>query len=368
VGLRTDVCPGRIGTVSPSDEPGPTVREHRGVLLDAALLTTGLDDVAGTARALEDRGYAGVWASEADHDPFLPLLTAGLATRDLQVGTAIAVAFARSPMTLAMTAHDLQRYTRGRFLLGLGTQVKPHVERRFSMPWSAPAARMREYVAALRAIWATWQDGVPLRFRGDFYSHTLMTPMFSPAPHGWGAPPVHLAAVGPLMTRLAGEVADGLLVHSFTTERYLRERTLPVLAEGLALAGRHRAAVTVSLPGLVVSGRTAEEEDRAAAAVRATIAFYGSTPAYRPVLELHGWGGLADELHRLSVGRGEDRWTAMAGLVDDEVLQTFAVVAAPGEVAGAVRARFGGLVDRFSVYASSPAPLELWDPLAAAFR
>ena len=338
------------------------------MLLDAALLTTGIDDVPGTARALEDRGYAGVWSSEADHDPFLPLLAAGLATERLQVGTAIAVAFARSPMTVAMTAHDLQRYTRGRFLLGLGTQVRAHVERRFSMPWSAPAARMREYVAALRAIWSAWQDGTPLRFRGDFYAHTLMTPVFSPQPHEWGAPPVHLAAVGPLMTRLAGEVADGLLVHGFTTARYLREHTLPALAEGLALAGRDRSAVTVSLPGLVVSGRTAEETDRAAAAVRRTIAFYGSTPAYRPVLELHGWGGLADELHRLSVGRDEQRWTAMAALVDDEVLETVAIVAAPDDLAGAVRARFGGLVDRFSVYASHPAPLDLWDPLARAFR
>ncbi|MEU2350398.1 TIGR03617 family F420-dependent LLM class oxidoreductase [Modestobacter sp. NPDC049651] len=338
------------------------------MLLDAALLTTGIDDVPATARALEARGYAGVWSAEADHDPFLPLLAAAMATERLQVGTAIAVAFARSPMTLAMTAHDLQRYTRGRFQLGLGTQVKAHVERRFSMPWSAPAARMREYVAALRAIWSAWQDGTPLRFRGDFYSHTLMTPMFSPQPHEWGAPPVHLAAVGPLMTRLAGEVADGLLVHAFTTERYLREHTLPTLGEGLALAGRDRSAVTVSLPGLVVSGRTAEETDRAADAARRTIAFYGSTPAYRPVLDLHGWGDLAAELHRLSVGRDEQRWTAMAALVDDEVLHTFAVVADPDDVAAAVRARFGGLVDRFSVYASHPAPLELWDPLAAAFR
>ncbi len=186
------------------------------MLLDAALLSTGIDDVGDTARELEARGYAGVWASEADHDPFLPLLTAGLATGRLQVGTAIAVAFARSPMTLAMTAHDLQRYTRGRFVLGLGSQVRPHVERRFSMPWSPPVERMREYVAALRAIWAAWQDGTPLRFRGEHYRHTLMTPMFSPPAHEWGAPPVHLAAVGPGMTRLAGEIADGLLVDRFS--------------------------------------------------------------------------------------------------------------------------------------------------------
>jgi probable F420-dependent oxidoreductase len=338
------------------------------VLLDAALLSTGIDDVPGTARDLEARGYAGVWASEADHDPFLPLLTAGLATDRLQVGTAIAVAFARSPMTLAMTAHDLQRYTRGRFVLGLGSQVKPHIERRFSMPWSSPVERMREYIAALRAIWAAWQDGTRLRFQGEHYRHTLMTPMFSPQPHEWGAPPVHLAAVGPGMTRLAGEVADGILAHGFTTARYLRERTLPVLAEGLEAAGRSRGEVTVSLPGFVVTGRTEAERAEAAAAVKATIAFYGSTPAYRPVLELHGWDSLADELHALSVGRREDKWSAMRDLVDDQVLGTFAVVGEPGDVGPAVRARFDGLVDRFSVYASYPAPLDLWDPLTEAFR
>ena len=338
------------------------------MLLDAALLSTGIDDVPTTARDLEARGYAGVWASEADHDPFLPLLSAGQATTRLQVGTAIAVAFARSPMTLAMTAHDLQRYTHGRFVLGLGSQVKPHVERRFSMPWSPPVERMREYVAALRAIWEAWQDGTRLRFEGQHYRHTLMTPMFSPPAHEWGAPPVHLAAVGPGMTRLAGEVGDGLLAHGFTTPRYLRERTLPALAEGLAAAGRTREEVTVSLPGFVVTGRTAEERATAASAVKATLAFYGSTPAYRPVLELHGWSALADELHALSVGRREDKWTAMRDLVDDEMLGTFAVVGEPEELAARVQERFDGLVDRFSVYSSYPAPLELWDPLAAGLR
>ena len=337
------------------------------MLLDAALLSTGIDDLPATARDLESRGYAGVWASEVAHDPFLQLLAAGQATDRLQVGTTIAVAFARSPMTLASTAYDLQRYTRGRFVLGLGTQIKAHVERRFSMPWSAPAARMREFIGAMRAIWSAWQDGTPLRFQGEHYRHTLMTPMFSPEAHEWGAPPVYLAAVGPLMTRLAGEVADGLLVHGFTTERYLRERTIPALEEGLSLAGRERGQVAVTLPGLVVSGRTEEEMAAAAAAVKATIAFYGSTPAYRPVLELHGWEALADELHALSTGRREDKWTAMRDLVDDEVLGTFAVVAAPDDVAAHVRRRYGGAVDRFSVYASYPASPDLWDPLVHAF-
>ena len=338
------------------------------MLLDAALLSTGFDDIPATARDIEARGYSAIWASEVAHDPFLQLLAAGQATERLQIGTAIAVAFARSPMTLATTAYDLQRYTRGRFVLGLGTQIKAHVERRFSMPWTAPAARMREFVGALHAIWDAWEDGTPLRFQGEHYRHTLMTPMFSPPAHDWGRPPVYLAAVGPLMTRLAGEVADGLLVHGFTTERYLRERTIPALEEGLSTAGRDRSQVAVTLPGLVVSGRTEEEMAEAAQAVKATIAFYGSTPAYRPVLELHGWGDLADELHTLSVGRREDKWTAMRDLVDDEVLGTFAVVAGPEDVAAQVRGRYDGLVDRFSVYASYPADLDLWDPLVAAFR
>jgi probable F420-dependent oxidoreductase len=338
------------------------------VLLDAALLSTGNDDIPTTARDLEARGYAGVWASEVDSDPFLPLMAAGQATERLQVGTAIAVAFARSPMTLATTAYDLQRYTRGRFVLGLGTQIKAHIERRFSMPWSPPVARMREYVEALHAIWGAWQDGTPLRFRGEHYRHTLMTPMFAPEAHPWGPPPVYVAAVGPAMTRLAGEVADGLLVHGFTTERYLRERTLPALEEGLATAGRTRDQVAVTLPGMVVTGRDGEEMAAAAAAVKATIAFYGSTPAYRPVLELHGWEALADELHTLSVGRREDKWTAMRDLVDDEVLATFAVVAEPEDVPTEVLRRYDGVVDRFSVYASYPAALDMWDPLVAASR
>jgi probable F420-dependent oxidoreductase len=335
------------------------------VLLDAALLSTGIDDVPATARELEERGYAGVWASEVDHDPFLLLHSAGAATDHVTIGSAIAVAFARSPMTVALAAHDLQRYTRGRFVLGLGTQIKAHIERRFSMPWGQPVARMREYIGALRAIWSTWQDGVPLRFEGEFYRHTLMTPMFSPPAHEWGAPPVHLAAVGPAMTRLAGEVADGLLVHGFTTARYLRERTLPALEEGLSAAGRTRADVTVSLPGLVVTGRTEEEMAEASAAVKATIAFYGSTPAYRPVLDLHGWDALGEELHALSVSRREDKWTAMRDLVGDDVLATFAVVGAPDELGAKVRERFDGLVDRFSVYASYPSSLDLWTPLLA---
>jgi probable F420-dependent oxidoreductase len=296
-------------------------------------------------------GYDGVWSTEVSRDPFLPLLLAAERSRTLSLGTAVAIAFARNPMTVAVTANDLHTFSRGRFVLGLGSQVKAHITHRFGMPWSAPAARMREFVQALRAIWASWQDGDRLVFRGDFYRHTLMTPMFRPPPHPWGTPPVLLAAVGPLMTLTAAEVADGLIVHGLTTERYLREVTLPQVQEGLATSGRERAAFTVSYPGLVATGADEVEFEAAMHAVRKQIAFYGATPGYRAVLDLHGLGDLHTELHRLS--KAGD-WETMSGLVDDSVLATFAVTGEPDRVGAEIRRRFGGLVDRFTLFTPYP--------------
>jgi probable F420-dependent oxidoreductase len=304
--------------------------------------------IAGQVAAAERVGYDGVWTAEVSHDPFLPLLLAADRSPALTLGTAIAVAFARSPMTVATLANDLQSFSSGRFVLGLGSQVKAHVERRFSMPWSEPAARMREFVLALRAIWASWSGGGRLDFRGEFYRHTLMTPMFTPDPSPWGAPPVLLAAVGPRMTQVAAEVADGLIVHGFTTERYLREVTWPIIEAGLSTSGRGRDRFTVSYPGLLATGATDAAMEAAIAAVRGQLAFYGATPAYRPVLDLHGWGDLHEELHRLSV-RGD--WAAMADLVDDTVLSTFAVVAAPDQAGPEILRRYGDLVDRYTLYA-----------------
>src|SRR3974390_1624914 len=229
-------------------------------------------------------------------------------------------------MSMAVVANDLQSYSRGRFMLGLGSQIKPHIEKRYSMPWSHPAARMREYIGAMRAIWRAWDSGERLRFNGDFYTHTLMTPMFDPGPSPYGAPKVFLAAVGPRMTEVAGEVGDGLLAHGFTTERYMREVTMPAFERGLAASGRSRADVEGSYPAMIVTGLDDTEVKRAAAAVKAQLAFYGSTPAYAPVLELHGWGELHTELNRLSK-RGD--WATMATLIDDEVVDAFAVVGAP---------------------------------------
>ena len=232
-------------------------------------------------------------------------------------------------------------------MLGLGSQIKPHITKRYSMPWSHPAPRMRELILAIRAIWESWATGERLAFRGEFYTHTLMTPFFDPGPNPFGNPKILLAAVGDLMAEVAGEVADGLLVHGFTTERYLREVSLPALERGAAKAGKTREDLTVCYPGFVVTGATEEDVAAAARAVKAQIAFYGSTPAYRPVLDLHGWGDLHPELNALSK-RGE--WVAMGELIDDEILEAFAVVCPLDEVPARVLARFGGVVDRFSFY------------------
>ncbi len=305
-----------------------------------------LSETATVVERARDRGFDGWFVSETVHDPFLAAAVAGQVSGGMQVGTAIAVAFPRSPMHVAYAAHDLQALTGGRFVLGLGSQIKPHIEKRFSTEWSRPAARMREYVLALRAIWQAWRTGERLNVRGEFYRHTLMTPFFTPEDHGHGDADVWLAAVGPLMTRVTGEVADGLLAHGFTTARYLAEVTLPNLLEGAEAAGRSRDDLEVVLPAFVVSGRDDASRAASEAMVRGQLAFYGSTPAYKPVLDLHGWGELHTRLHNASL---ENRWEEMPSMIPTEVLETFAVVAEPDEVGEAVAERYAGLVDRVSV-------------------
>ena len=294
-----------------------------GLNVDAAVVSQ-LARVPEAARTLERRGYDGCWTAEVSHDPFLPLTLAAEHTTGIGLGTSIAVAFARNPMTLAQIGWDLQDYSQGRFILGLGSQIKPHIEKRFSMPWSSPVARMREFVAAMRAIWSCWRDGVPLHFAGQFYTHTLMTPMFVPPAHPHGDPKVFVAAVGDRMTEMCGEVADGLLAHAFSTQRYVREVTIPTLTSGLERAGRRRSDIELASPLSVVTGHDEAEMAAAAVGTRKQIAFYASTPAYRGVLELHGWADLHTELHRLS---REGHWDAMGSLIDDTMLDTFAVVA-----------------------------------------
>ena len=306
-----------------------------------------LRDAGAEARAAEDCGFHGIWSTEIAHEPFFPLLLAARDTTRIEVGTGIAVAFARSPMTLAHAAWDLQAVSGGRFLLGLGSQVKQHVERRFSMPFSHPAARMAEMVSALRAIWACWQEGTPLAFEGEFYRHTLMTPFFDPGPLECGPPRVLVAAVGEAMTRVAGRHADGLLVHAFTTGRYLDECTLPAIRKELAERTLPRDAFTVVLPAMVATGADDEALETAVSLTRKQIAFYASTPSYRATLELHGWGDLQPELQQLSRA---GRWDEMATLVDDDVLHAYAVVGTPKAAGAELARRFDGRVDRLRPY------------------
>ena len=311
--------------------------------IDAGLMVNDLSSIPARARALEEAGYDGAVTAEMASDPFLPLALAAEHTERLELSTSIAVAFARSPMTLAQTAHDLNAFSKGRFILGLGSQIRPHITKRFSMPWSKPAARMRELILAMRAVWDNWYEGKPLDFRGEFYTHTLMTPMFTPTNTEHGAPRVFLAAVGPLMHEVAGEVADGVIAHAFTTERYVKEVSLPAIDRGLAKAGRSRSDFTITCPVFVVTGADEKAFEQSRAGVSKQIAFYGSTPAYRPVLEMHGWGELQSELNRLSkLGQ----WNEMGSLIDDDILETFAVVAEPDRLLDALKARCGDAIDR----------------------
>jgi probable F420-dependent oxidoreductase len=325
----------------------------------------GLERAAAEAAGLERRGYDGILTAETSHDPFFPLLLAAQGSERLELSTSIAVAFARSPMTLAQTSWDLQAASGGRFILGLGSQIKPHITRRFSMPWSHPAARMREMVQAIRAIWACWNEGTTLDFRGEFYTHTLMTPFFNPGPNPHGDPRIYLAGVGELMTEVAGEVADGFICHGFTTRRYLDEVTLPSLEKGRAKAGKTMEGFELSGPMFVVTGRDEDEMAKAAEGVRRQIAFYGSTPAYRKVLDLHGWGDLQDELNRMSK---EGRWAEMGELVDDDILREFAVVAPLDEVAAGLRARWGDVLTRLSFYTPYESDDAHWDQVIADLK
>jgi probable F420-dependent oxidoreductase len=336
------------------------------MLVDIMVRPASIAATIGESRRADNGPYDGLWMPEAAHDPFVSLAFVAEHTERIAVGTAIAVALARSPMTLAYSANDLQLHAEGRFILGLGSQVKAHVERRFSMPWSDPAARMRELVLALHAIWDSWRDGSTLDFRGDYYQHTLMTPFFSPGPNPYGSPEVFLAAVGPAMTKVAGQVADGLMVHPFTTARYLREVTMPALVEAASLAGRPTPAVQFS--PIIVTATDDGRLETAIKAIRSKIAFYASTPEYHRVLELHGWDDLGKELWSRSKLDDPDRWTKMADLIDDDVLHAFAVVSRADSLAKELRDRFDGVVDRISVHVPPKQDATMWDEIAAGLR
>lgn len=304
----------------------------------------GPEKIAALVQSAQERETVrGLFVAEAAHDPFIALALAAVASERIELGTSVAVAFARTPMELAYSAYDLQRLSGGRFVLGLGSQIKPHVTRRYAMPWSDPAARMREYVEALRAIWHSWQTGEKLAFEGNYYTHTLMPPLFSPGPLEVPSPRVWVAAVGPRMVATAGAVADGIICHPLLSRAYLAEVLLPQVHAARTAAGRTEDPFEFSTLALVATGRTEEQLAAAVTGVRKQIGFYASTPAYAPVLEHHGWGDLHREANALTKA---DRWDDLAGLVDDEVLHTFAVVGELDEAAVGFRERFAGLADR----------------------
>lgn len=297
-------------------------------------------------RQLERDGYDGVISLENRHDPFIPLALASTHTDRLLLKTGVAIAFPRSPMVVANTAWDLQSLSTGRFELGLGPQVRGHNERRFSVPWSAPVPRMREYVQALRAIWRCWAEGEPLDFQGEHYSFTLMTPNFTPEPLGFPPPRISLGAVGPAMLRLSGAVADGVQLHSFCTRDHLEANVLPAIEAGFTRAGRTRNGFEISAGAFLCTGADEAEVARSVDAARIRIGFYGSTRAYWPVFEQHGLGALGEELNHLSKTGG---WDRMPGRVSDDVVRLFAVVGTHDEIADVIRDRFAGLVDTIAV-------------------
>lgn len=310
--------------------------------IDVNLAPASLSDVPLLASAAQRVGFDAVWTSETQHDPFLPLVPIAENSRTLRFGTAIAVAFARSPGALAYTAWDLAAASGGRFILGLGTQVRPHIERRFGMPWpESPVGKLREMIGALRAYWAAWQEGQRLNHRGEYFKLTLMTPFFNPGPIADPDIPIYIAGVNRGLCRLAGETADGLHGHPLHSPRYLREVVRPALRAGAERAGREMRAVKLSVTAFVVTDEHQEQE------VRSQIAFYASTPSYRPVLAIHGWESAAERLSALA-RRGE--WEAMPDEISDDMLRAFAVVARPDELPAALAERYRGLADRINLY------------------
>ena len=317
--------------------------------LDAGLAVDGkhLPTIDEVGRAAESLGFAGLWTSETKHDSFLPLAVAANNTKRLDLGTSIAIAFSRSPMTMAQISWDLQELSDGRFILGLGTQVKAHIERRFSMPWDRPAARLEDYILALRAIWRSFQTKEPLDYKGEFYQHTLLTPFFNPGPIEHPEIPIYVAGVNTRLARLAGELCDGFHIHPFHTPEYVRQIVKPAIKEGAESKNRNPEEIKLATSVFVITGETEEDVEEQREKMRAQTAFYASTPSYRVVLEAHGWEEVGEELGKLA---RDKKWDEMPNLITDEMLRTFAVEATLDEVGPALRERYEGLMDRVALY------------------
>ena len=316
--------------------------------IDASLITRDHLDAGKLAANFESEGYDGVYTFEGPHDPFLPLSIACGTTSTIDLMTSVAIGFARNPMILANLGYDLQLMSKGRFTLGLGSQIKPHIEKRFSMPWSSPAKRMGEMVAAIKAIWNAWQFKEPLNFRGEFYSHTLMTPFFNPGENPFGIPKILMAAVGPMMLKAAAENADGIIVHPFHSAKSFHELTLPALGNPF-----QDKDFDIAIGLIVGLGTTQDEIDQAKLSCASQISFYGSTPAYKGMLEVHGFEDLHLELNRLSK-QGE--WIKMREIIPDEVLQKFAIIGTPAEAAEELLSRYDAKIARVqpTIYTSQP--------------
>jgi len=336
------------------------------IKLDTALVTTALGDIPRAARSAEEAGFDCLWTADTGHDPFLPITLAAEHTTGVKLGTSIAVAFPRSPMVTAMIGWDLAELSGGRFILGLGTQVKGHIERRFGVKWEAPGPRMRDYIGALRVIWECWAKGTPLHYESEHYKHTLMTPFFAPGPMNHWQIPIYIAGVNDYMCRLAGETCQGLHVHPFHSIEYLKKTVLPNVEEGLKKSGRTRKDIALSSSVFIITGHTPDEIESAKALVKQQMSFYASTRTYLKVLEANGYGDLSEKLNAMS-RRGD--WGSMADAITDDMLECYAVTGKPDEIPDKVKARYEGILDRLAFYFPfNPAERERWAPVVKAFN
>lgn len=329
--------------------------------IDVATLVPNLREMPELARSVETMGFDCLWTSETQHDPFLPLALAAEHTEQIELGTAIAVAFPRSPTVLAHMAWDLSAASNGRFILGLGTQVKPHIERRFGMVWEHPTAKLREMILAMRALWDAWQGDGRINFRGEFYKITLMTPFFNPGPIEHPNIPFYIAGVNEKLCQLAGELCQGFHVHPFHTAKYLREVTLPNIEIGMQKTNRQRPDIQVSSAVFVATDEAEIEM------VRAQVSFYASTPSYRPVLETHGWGEVGEQLSMMAARK---EWAEMSEKITDNMLEHFCVITTPDNLANAIKERYAGLLDRITLYTpfEPGQDTDKWRGLVRAFK